>query len=147
MNRLPVLPPLPRPHSQLTIVARTGSSSVLSPVYRVSSLTPPQDEVVDRGALPIRPESAGAGAGAGACECEGFAGETGCGAKERASRSWSSSSAWLGVSGGGGGRTVAVVSVGAHGGVTYIIWCDSEPTGSYAIVSVVAVAGAVCCVL
>lgn len=69
------------------MVVLTGSSSVLSPVYRVSRRTPPHVSFVVRGAEPIRPETAGDGAGAGS---------TGCGANESASRS--SSSGWLFVS-------------------------------------------------
>lgn len=67
----------------------TGSSSVLSPVYRVSRRTPPHVSFVVRGAEPIRPETAGA-------ELDAGAGSTGCGANESASRS--SSSGWLLVS-------------------------------------------------
>lgn len=39
------------------MVALTGSSSVLSPVYLVSSRTPPQVSFVVRGAEPIRPDT------------------------------------------------------------------------------------------
>lgn len=95
------------------MVVLTGSSSVLSPVYRVSRRTPPQVSFVVRGAEPIRPETAGAalelapGAGAGS---------TGCGANESASRS--SSSGWLAVSG------------RACGGEATDMVCGSEATGA-----------------
>lgn len=79
---------------RLTIVVLTGSSSVESPVNRLSTLTPPHVVLEPLcGADPIRPETAGGARGlAGSADVPAAA----SGAKERASRS--SSSAWLTVS-------------------------------------------------